>query len=152
MTLNFGDLSVVTREFRNVVLFFGSLVIIITIAFQLGYRRSPLPMSLTTRLALALVGVVAVVWYAYDSSYRHFVSLQASRTEFRLTFVGPFSREVVIPNREILTVTYGLPDRGASRCRLSVDAAAGTYHSTWIQDENSICRKHRDALLQLLGR
>jgi hypothetical protein len=49
-------------------------------------------------------------------------------------------------------VTYGLSDRGGSKCRLTVEVQSATYHSAWVPDKVGVCRRNRDDLLRLLGR
>ena len=68
MIVTFAEPSALNWEFRTDLLVFGALVVIITIAFQVSYRNSPLAMSFKTRCLLALVALVGVGWYANSSA------------------------------------------------------------------------------------
>lgn len=151
MIVTFAEPALLNSEFRTDLLVFGGLVIIITMAFQFSYRNSPLAMSFKMRCLLGLVALLGVGWYAYASSYQHFISAEVTNADMRLTFVGPFSRDVVLSRGDIAQVTYGLSDRG-SKCRVTVEGGRATYQSAWTADKNGLCRGYRDEMLRAIGR
>jgi hypothetical protein len=151
MIVTFAEPSALNWEFRTDLLVFGGLLVIITLAFEVSYRNSPLAMSFTMRCLLGLVGLSGVAWYAYASSYQQFIRAAVNDVDVRLTFVGPFSRIVVLPHRDIAAITYGLSDRGSSKCRVTIAAGGTQYHSAWVANEGAICRVYRDAMQRVLA-
>jgi hypothetical protein len=151
MTLTFASAADLSTEFRTTVTVFGILVLAIVVAFALSARNSPLAMTFKTRCVLGLLAFTGVVWYAYSSSYEQFVAADVNGNEVRLVFVGPFSREVVVPGSKIIAVRWGGTDRGSSRCRVSIEAAASkTYRSAWLAGKSDICKGLRDDILRTL--
>jgi hypothetical protein len=151
MIVTFAEQAALNWEFRTDLLVFGALVIIITIAFQVSYRNSPLAMSFKTRGLLALVALLGVGWYAYASSYQQFIRVEVTDADVRLTFVGPLSRDVVIAPRDIAKVTYGLSDRGSTKCRVTIEGRSAKYHSAWVPNKAAICQAYRDDILRALA-
>jgi hypothetical protein len=151
MTLDFSTASSLNAEFRTDLLVFGTLVVLITVAFELSYRKSPLAMPFRARCLLAVAALAVVVWYAFASSYSHFISLDATSSELRLTFVGPRAREIVVAAEDIVAVTYGLSDRGNTSCRLAIETRSARYYSAWIAGPE-LCRKRRDDVRELIRR
>jgi hypothetical protein len=151
MTLTFASAADLSTEFRTTVTVFGILVLAIVVAFALNARKSPLAMAFKTRCVLGLLAFTGVVWYAYSSSYEQFVAADVNGSEVRLVFVGPFSREVVVPGSKVIAVRWGEADRGSSRCRVSIEAAASkTYRSAWLAGKPDICKGLRDDILRTL--
>lgn len=151
MIIVFAEPSALTSEFRTDLLVFGSLVIVITVAFQLSYRHSPLAISFKMRCLLALAALLGVGWYAFASSYQKFIRAEVTNAEVRLTFVGPFSRDVVLAQRDVSKVTYGLSDRGSTRCRVTIEGRSATYQSAWVPNKADSCREFRDDMLRSLA-
>jgi hypothetical protein len=151
MIVTFAEPSALNSEFRTDLLVFGALVIIITIAFQVSYRNSPLAMSFKMRCLLALLAFLGVGWYAYASSYQQFTRVEMTDADVRLTFVGPLSRDVILAPRDIVKVTYGLSDRGSSKCRVTIEGRSAKYHSAWVPNKAAICQEYRDDMLRALA-
>jgi hypothetical protein len=151
MIVTFAEPAALNWEFRTDLLVFGALVVIITLAFQVSYRNSPLAMSFKMRCLLALVALLGVGWYAYASSYQQFIRVQVTDADVRLTFVGPLSRDVVLAPRNIVKVTYGLSNRGSSECRVTIEGRGATCHSAWVPNKVAICRGYRDDMLRALA-
>jgi hypothetical protein len=151
MTLTFASAADVSAEFRTTVTVFGILVLVIAVAFALSARNSPLAMTFKTRCVLGLLAFMGVVWYAYSSTYEQFITADVNGNEARLVFVGPFSRQVVLQRSQIVAVRWGETDRGSSRCRVSIEAAASKiYHSAWLPGKPDICKGLRDDILRTL--
>jgi hypothetical protein len=151
MTLTFASPADVSAEFRTIVTVFGILVLVVVVAFALSARNSPLATPFKTRCILGLCGLVGVVWYAYSSTYEQFISADVKGNEVRLVFVGPFSREVILPRGKIVDIRWGQGDRGSSRCRVSIEAESSTiYYSAWLPVKPDICKGLRDDMLRTL--
>jgi len=151
MVFTFAEPSSLQSEFQMILLVFGSLVIIITAAFQVSYGNSPLAMSFKSRALLGLIGIAGVVWYAYASSYGHFYSAEISDSGLEMVFAGPFAERVIVPRRDVTAITYGLSDRGSSRCRVTIRERTLIHHSAWVPDKIGICRSYRDEMIRAMA-
>lgn len=151
MTLTFATPVETATEFNRVLIVFGLLDVILVAAFAVSYRHAPLAMKLRTRCFLGFIGLLAVVWYGYASSYQHYISADVDPTGVRLTFVGPHAREVTLARRDITAVRFGMADRGSARCRLTFESRSSEYQSAWIPDHSNVCKSMREDALHALG-
>ncbi len=150
-TLTFGSPADLGAEFGTTVTVFGILILVIVVGLALRGRGSPGAVTFKTRCILGLLGLMGVIWYAYASTYQHFVTADVNGDQVRLVFVGPFAREVILPRGKISAVRWGVGDRGAAKCRVSIEVeSSSVYYSAWLRTKPAICKGLRDDILHTL--
>lgn len=151
LTLTTAD--AVAAEFRKLVVFGGILIVGLIVVAGIGSRDSRLAIGIKGRVLIGLLGAIVGTWFAYESTYGRFVSIDADTTHVRLAFVGPFAKQVDLPRADVVAVRFGFPDSRSSRCDLGVEAKGSTtYRSAWIAGPTDTCKGMRDDILRALGR
>jgi hypothetical protein len=148
MTLTFSSPADLAANFRYTVIVGAVLILVLVAAVTKAARASPYSMSFGARCIIGMAAFIAVLWYAYASSYRQFVSLTLDPSNFHLLYAGPFHREVTVPRLAVTEVRFGSGEgRGSSTCRISIEVQQSQqYFSGWIPDRSNDCRNIRDEI------